>query len=82
MVLGSVFVSKVWSCRAPSLIHSICYLCDFELFTFLCLSFLICKTGMILAQRVVRITGGKIYKLCPTALNTQQSPVIVVINCV
>lgn len=43
-----------------------------ELLTFLCLSLLICKPGVILAQRVVvRIKSGDVHKACRTVLNTQ-----------
>lgn len=52
-----------------------------ELLTFLCLSLLICKPGVILAQRVVvRIKSGDVHKACRTVLDTQHASDVAAFN--
>lgn len=52
-----------------------------ELLIFLCLSLLICKPGVILAQRVVvRIKSGDVHKACRTVLDTQHASDIAAFN--
>lgn len=84
MVPRSALLGRLWSCRAQTLAHPICYLFDLGLSysPFYALVFPICKMGITLAQRVaVRIAGGKICKACPTILRTQQAPITVVTVC-